>query len=145
MSSGIDHKRLKAEEFSDTYEVQIKSTRVSSGHWYIKSSPHRVIILMLSCKWSGKSSAITRHNSESLCPIFCDLRKIITGMKWRIFSSHSWQWYEFCFIELMVDALNFLTFSPKSASSSIAGDVLFCALYLKIPQPCKMKLPCAGS
>lgn len=88
---------------------------------------------------------ITRCNSEVLCPIFCDLDKIITSIKWRIFSSLSWQWYEFCFIEVMVVALNLLMFSLKSSSSNIVGDVLLCALYLKIPQQYKMKLPCAGS
>lgn len=88
---------------------------------------------------------VTRHNREALCPIFCDLQEIITSMKWKIFSSLSWQWYEFCFIEIMVVALSLLMFSPKSTSSNIADDVLFCALYLKIPQQYKMKLPCAGS
>lgn len=88
---------------------------------------------------------ITRHNSEALCPTFCDLQEIITSMKWGIFSCLSWQWYEFCFIEMLFVALNLLMFSPKSSSSNIAGDVLFCALYLKIPQQYKMKLPCAGS
>lgn len=88
---------------------------------------------------------VTRHNREALCLIFCDLQEIITSMKWKIFSSLSWQWYEFClFIEIMVVALSLLMFSPKSTSSNIADDVLFCALYLKIPQY-KMKLPCAGS
>lgn len=66
-------------------------------------------------------------------------------MKLRIFSSLSWQWHEFCFTDILVVALNLLVFSPASASSNIAGDVLFCALYLKIPQQYKMKLPCAGS
>lgn len=78
---------------------------------------------------------ITRHNSEAIglgafCPIFCVLREIITCMEWRIFSSFLWQWYEFCFIEIMVIALSLFMFLPKNISSKITGDALFCSLYL---------------